>query len=669
MSKENQLLIKDVEMFDIDFQTLKPSDFEEGLSISLEKSIDEFNHINKIKNHTFEQLFHYPEASRLLAIFNLLGTLNGLVNNEEYRNIFEKYNEKLTLQFLEWNFDKKNYRNLEAYSRGDDFQKQPIIRQKIVLKTISDLRRSGINLPNNEQRKFKKVSQKLSNLVMKFSNNVTDSQNELRFVVNKNALKGLSDRAIKNIEHVSKQNNLPEGKYLIDELSGSLSEVMSDVRNQGIRKKIYNARKNRCLKGKYNTTKLIEQIYKLKQESAHILGYDSVAHEVLVDNMAGTPDAVKKFIDELGNAALPHAREQFNELKNFGESLLKRPMQAWDVSYVSKKMEKKQAKLDSELIREYLPVKHVIQALFDFCEEKFGITFKETEKVAWHEDVKLFNVYENGVLVGSLYMDLYMREGKRPGAWLSPICTARNNTCSKKDAVALLVCNAPKDISNPTFTLDEVVTLFHEMGHALHHLLSKVSEEFYSGFNHVEHDAVEFPSQLLDMFVYNEDVLRRISKHIETGKPLSNSLIAKIKDSKRFLGALQIMRTLQFSDMDITLYLQKDKHPFEVEREIKEKWAVNPHQDKDNYMMKTFMHIFCGGYSAGYYGYQWAEVLSADAYQYLTEKVSRKESQKRFNDYKQYVLYTGGEQSMRNNYYDFTHFEPNVQSLIAQYIK
>lgn len=668
MNKENQILNNDVESFDVDFSKLNAKDFEEALAVSLDGASEEFEQVRKMKNHTFEELFGLPKVNQLLSVYGLLRNLVNLIENKEYREIYEKYGEILTGKFIEWNFDKKSFKNLEAYSRSSDYAKQPLIRQNIVQKNILDLKKSGIDLSNAEQKKFRKVSQRLSVLTNKFANNVTDAQKNLNFIVSKNSLRGLSDRAWANVEALRVQKGLPEEKCYIDEVSGLLTEVMSDVRNQSIRKKIYQARKKTCLSGKFNNTKLADTIYKLKQEKASILGYPSLAHQVLEDNMASTPENVLKFINELGNEALPHARAQFKEMTEFGEKLLKRPVEPWDIQYVTKKMKSKQLSLDANVVREYFPVEHVIKSLFDFCEEKFGVSFVQTTKSTWHEDVKVLNVVENGEVIGNLYMDLYKRDGKRPGAWLSPICTARDNTISKKKAVALLVCNAPKDVGESTFSIDEVVTLFHEMGHALHHLLSKVKEEFYSGFNHVQHDAIEFPSQLLDMFVFNEDVLKRISKNVRTGAPLSKSLITKIQKSKKFLGALQIMRTLQYSDMDMTLYLQHDKTPFEVENEIKEKWLVNPNYDKNLFLMKNFLHIFGGGYSAGYYGYQWAEVLSADAYRYLTEKVSKKENQARFDSYKRHVLYTGGEQTMSNNYYDFTKSEPNVKSLIEQYI-
>lgn len=667
MEEKNQLLIKDVESLNIDFNNLKPEDFEDALSKTLEKAVVEFDRINSIKNHKFDELFSYPEASRLMAIYNLLSTLNSLVKNIDYRNIFEKYNEILTVQFIKWNFDKKNYSNLELYAVSDDFQMQSIIRQNIVLKTIKELKKSGINLSSLDKKKFLSISKKIESLTLKFINNNTDSQEELYFIVNKSSLKGLNSRALANIESLRLEKGLSQDMCYINEISGLLSDAMLDVRKQGIRKKIYEARKKSCLSGKYNNTKIIDQIYKLKQQRAAILGYKSVAHEVLEHNMVKSPEAVQKFINDLGNATLPYARQQFEELKNFGENLLKRPMKPWDFSFVAKKMEKKNAKLDLDVIRNYFPVKHVVDSLFDFCEEKFSVTFREINKKTWNEDVRVYEVYENSVLVGTLYMDLYKREGKRPGAWLSAICSSRDNSIDSKKAVALLVCNTPKDINESTFSLDDVVTLFHEMGHALHHLLSKVKEQYYSGFNNVEQDAVEFPSQLLDMFVYNKNVLKRISKNVITGENLSNKLIKKIQDSKKFLGAIQIMRSLQYSDMDMSLYLQNEKHPFEIEKEITEKWIVNPDHDSENYIMKKFIHIFAG-YSAGYYGYQWAEVLSADAFNFLTEKVSKKESQKRFYDYKKHILYTGGETPMSINYHNFTKSEPNVKSLIKQYL-
>lgn len=665
----NELLSNNVRYFDVDFKKLTPEMFNEALEKRLELAKQEVQDLRSNKKPSFKELFYSPESSGFLNVLSMLYSLCSLKEDLDLRKVLETYEEKWTEFYMSCMFDEKLFKKTEAFVVTDEFKNLNKVRQKMVLKYIEKWRENGVGLPGVEKKKFTKITEKLNKLKFKFKNNNTDANKDMFLIVSKNSLKGLSERSWKNAEKLSKEKNMPEGKIYIDEISGLFSDVMKDVRNEGVRKRIYNMRKNKCLKGKFSNVKLINEIYKLNQEKAKILGYKNVVDMQVHENMAETPEKVREFIDTLGSAAQEVARKDMKALNDFGRNLLKREMKFWDTSYVMNKMEKKLAKLDSEELRKYFPVSKVIEGLFKFCEDKFNVRFVEDKtKSLWHDDVTFYNVYEGDNHIGGIFFDLFKREGKSGGAWLSPICSSRNNDIDQAKAYAMLVCNSSKDEGTPTFSFYEVETLFHEMGHGLHHLLSKAQEEYYSGFNNVQFDAIEFPSQLLEMFTYNQDVLKMISSHVETGEPLNARWIKKIQESKKFMGSLTVMTTLTFSDIDHSIYTQFDEHPFDIEKLVKSKWQINDIIDTEMYMTKTFGHIFAGGYKGNYYVYQWAEVLSADAYQYLTEKVSKSEIQKRFDKYKTCVLYTGGEESMANNYRDFVGRDPEVKALLEQYI-
>lgn len=665
----NPLLSSDIASFHVDFKKLVPSMFSQAYDYLLEKAQAEIDTTLHISDPSFKELFYHPNYERLTDLHHLLCSLNALIENEEMRKIEEKYSPILSEKITLWSLDKHMFDKIVDFTKTNHFANLSLSRKKMIEKIIKDLKNSGIDLPIKQKRQLAKLNQKLSILTQKFQNNITDAQEQLSFIVKPSELKGLSERAMRNAVNLSKEEDIEDGKLLITESSGLISNVMENCTSFRLKKKIYNHKKRLCTKGKFNNTKLIDKIYRLEQEIATLLGYETYAHMAVEDNMAKTPKIVLEFLDKLGNTAFPYAQKEVEEVNNFGQRILSREPQWWDHDYILDQMKKQNLNIDSEKIRKYFPVEHVLQGLFNFCKEKFDVSFIQNKsRPVWHEDVIFFDVYEGTTLIGGIFIDLYKRPGKTPGAWLDPLANYENNDIAQVKPVALLVCNAPKDIGQKsTFEIDEIVTLFHEMGHALHHLLSKVDEEFFSGFNNVEHDAVELPSQLLENFVYQKDILKKISCHIESNLPISDEMILQIQKSKKFLGATVIISMVRYAEMDMNLYLQKTKHPYELEEESMKKWQISKKVDFQRKRMPVFSHIFGGGYAAGYYAYQWAEVLAADGLDYLTS-VQGVEQQDRFDKYKNEILYTGGARSMQDNYIAFTGKPANPEYLIKSYI-
>lgn len=668
MSK-NLLLTSDLSALDVDFSQITDDNFIEAYELFLQESQEEFDGLLKIKNPEYKDLFADGAMQKLMSLHHLMGSLNALMENEKLREIEEKYSGILSLKFTQWSLSSKVYKKIELFTQTKEYEGLSELRKKMIQKTLKDLKSSGVNLPAKEKKQLAKLNQKLVKLGQKFQNNITDSQQQLSFIVGNKELKGLPERSINNAKEIAKQKNMKPSRYYINESSGLIDDVLVHSENEAIRKKIYLKRRSLATEGKYNNSKVIDQIYKLKQEVSSLLGYKDFAHMVLEDQMAKQPQAVLEFLDKLGTIALPYAKKETQQIDEYGQKLLNRKVEWWDRDYVANNIVKKQFNFDPEEVRKYFPVDKVINGLFDLCKEMFEVEFVENkDKKTWHSDVKYFDVYESEKHIGGIFMDIYKRPGKTPGAWLDPICTYENHDLMQKKPISLLVCNAPKDEGQiPTFEVEEVVTLFHEMGHGLHHLLSKVEEGFYSGFNNVEQDAVEIPSQLMENFVYEKDVLKKITSHIETSAQLPDDLIEKIVNAKKFLGASMIVGMVRFSEMDLRLYMQKEKHPFEIEAEAMEKWKTTDNYDKNRRRMAIFSHIFGGGYAAGYYSYQWAEVYAADGYNYINS-TNENERKERLKKYKEEILYTGGKQSMKDNYALFKHTEVDLKHLINSYM-
>lgn len=671
---QNALLTANLSSFDVDFKQLTEEAFVESYDFFLKKSQEEFDAVIKKKSPTYKDFFEDGFSQKLMDLHHLLGSLNTLVENEAFRKIEEKYSSILTLKFTQWSLNSTIYKKMQAFTKTPEYESLSDLRKKMIQKTLKELKTSGVDLDANKKKQLAKINQKLAKLSQKFQNNITDSQDQLSFLIGEKELKGLSERSINNAKEISKEiaknMDFKEGRYYIDQSSGLINDVMSNSENEAIRKRIYIKRRGLATKGKYDNTFLIEKIYKLKQEVSALLGYKDYAHMTLEDQMAKTPKSALDFLEKLGNIAIPYAKQEAQLIREFGKNLLGRNVEWWDHEYVANKVIKNNFQIDPENIRQYFPVNKVIGGLLDLCKSLFDVEFVENKsKNTWHEDVRYFDVYESKKHIGGMFMDIYKRPGKTPGAWLDPLCTYEHNDLAQTKPVALLVCNAPKDsCQESTFELDEVVTLFHEMGHGLHHLLSKVEEEFYSGFNNVEQDAVEIPSQLMENFVYEKEVLKNITSHIKTKEPIPDELIEKIIKSKKFMGATVIVNMVRFSEMDMTLYMQNTKHPYDVEVEAMQKWKITENIDKDRRRMAMFSHIFSGGYAAGYYSYQWAEVYAADGYNYI-KSGTEEERKERLRKYKEEILYTGGKQSMKDNYALFKPSEVDLKHLINNYIE
>jgi oligopeptidase A len=533
------------------------------------------------------------------------------------------------------------------------------IQKKVLENEIRDFELGGCGLNNEIKDELKQINLKLSSLSNTFSQNLLDATNAFEMVVDDfEDVKEIpqSDLDIARFEQEGKT------KYKFTLQMPSYLAYMTYGNNQKLREKIYKAYTTRASENE----KIIDEILDLKRKKANILGFENFAQYSLATKMAKSEEEVVSFLYELALKAKDKAKEEIQEVEKLAQKDGIKKLQSYDMAYYSEKLKKAKYDIDQEYYKPYFEQSSVLHGFFNFLNKLFDIEFKAVQTPAWDEKVKVFDIYEQNEAIARIYMDLEARKDKQGGAWMnnwhSHYKDSQGNT---KLPTAFIVCNfAPSSEKTPSLLRhDDVVTLFHEMGHALHHLLSKVEEPFVSGISGVAWDCVEFPSQFLEYFSYDKEVLKLFAKHYQTKEVLSDEAIDKIIKARNFQSSLALIRQIEFALFDFKLYqgLYKGKEVQALLDEIREE--ISPLLPPSyNRFQHGFAHIFAGGYSAGYYSYKWAEVLSADAfYLFLNSSVFNKELALK---YKTTILQNGGCKNMDELYFEFAHKQPSVDSLL-----
>jgi oligopeptidase A len=417
----------------------------------------------------------------------------------------------------------------------------------------------------------------------------------------------------------------------------------------------------------WDNTPLIARIVEWRGELAGLLGYRNFAEVSLVPKMAESPQQVLAFLEDLARRARPFAEKDVAELREFARRELGiAELQSWDVAYASEKLRVERYAFSEQEVKQYFPEEVAVQGLFRVAETLYGIRIKAAEAPRWHEDVRFYEIRDSaGALVGQFYMDLYARDTKRGGAWMDDAITRRRKGNALQTPVAYLTCNFSRPVGGrpALFTHDEVLTLFHEFGHGLHHLLTRIDDLGVSGLNGVEWDAVELPSQFMENFCWEWDVLRHMTRHIDTAAPLPRALFDKMVAAKNFQSGLGMLRQLEFAVFDMRLHAeyQPGRTALQLLDEVRGRIAVL-RPPAYNRFPNNFSHIFAGGYAAGYYSYKWAEVLSADAYAFFEEHgILDRKSGERFRDE---ILAVGGSRPAAESFRAFRGREPTVDALL-----
>ncbi|MGJ0312522.1 M3 family metallopeptidase [Aliarcobacter cryaerophilus] len=628
----------------------------------LNNSRVEVEKLLEIKNKTYKNfVLPFAEIGEkinefITPIFHLDSVKNSKITSKVYEEclpLISKYeseirqNENIYTSF-------KNIQSNEKSTLNN-------IQLKVLENEIRDFELSGCQLENNKKQRLEEIDLALGELSHKFSQNILEATNSFSLIIeNFEDVKEIpkSDLELAKFEEDGKT------KYKFTLQMPSYIAYMTYGTSRQKREELYKAYTTRAPQN----GEIIEKILALKDEKVKILGFKNYASYSLATKMANSEDDVINFLEELGNKAKEEAIKELEEIKQIAKEDGVDDFRASDISFYSEKLKKAQYDIDEEYYRPYFEQNSVLNGFFTALNELFDIEFKSSNASSWDEKVKVYDILENNKTIARIYIDLEARDDKRGGAWMNnwhSYYKDSNNNINLP--TAYIVGNFPQSTKDIPSLLrhSDVVTLFHEMGHALHHLLSKVEEPTVSGISGVAWDVVEFPSQFLEYFSYDRDILKLFAKHYQTGEVLDDEAISRLIKAKNFQSSMATVRQIEFALFDFKLHQKLYKTEFEIQEllnSIRDKFSVikTPEYNK---FQNSFSHIFSGGYSAGYYSYKWAEVISADAfYMFLDSKnVLNKELGLK---YKNCVLSCGGSENMDKLFFDFAQREPKIDSLL-----
>ena len=628
----------------------------------LEQSREEIKNLLAIENKTYKNfVLPFQEIGErinefITPIFHIDSVKNSEITSKVYEEclpIISKYESEIN--------QNENIYNALKYIQYNENNTLNSIQKKVLENEIRDFELSGCNLEKEKKQRLEELDLQLSELSHKFSQNLLKATNSYSLIIeNFEDVKGIPDSDLELAKFVEDGKS----KYKFTLHMPSYIAFMTYSTSREKREELYKAYTTRAPEN----GKIIEELLKLKEEKVKILGFSNFAQYSLATKMAKSEDEVIKFLEELGNKAKPKAIKEFEEIKELALKDGINDFRASDIAFYSEKLKKAQYDLDEEYYRPYFEQNSVLNGFFEFLYKMFNIKFTKVESKAWDEKVQVYNISENNQIIARIYIDLESRSDKRGGAWMNNWHSYYRTSDDKiKLPTAYIVGNFPQSTKDIPSLLrhSDVVTLFHEMGHALHHLLSKVDEPFVSGISGVAWDVVEFPSQFLEYFSYDKDVLKLFAKHYKTGEVLDDEAINRLIKARNFQSSMATVRQIEFALFDFKLYQELYKKEEQIQKlldEVREKFAViiPPSYNK---FQNGFSHIFAGGYSAGYYSYKWAELLSADAF-YMFIESGNIFNQELGLKYKECVLSKGGSYNMDKLFYNFAKREPKVDSLL-----
>ncbi|MGQ0751923.1 MAG: M3 family metallopeptidase [Betaproteobacteria bacterium] len=608
---------------------------------------------------------------RLSRAWGQVGHLNAVMNSPDLRDTYNANLPKITQYYTELSQHPGLFQKFKTLAASPGFAQLTSAQRKIVANELRDFRLGGAELPAGRKARFMAIRERLSQISSRFSDNLLDATNAFaHYVEDERDLSGIPDDVRRAAREAARAEGRDGWKFTLH--APSYLPVMQYADDRRFRELMYRAYVTRAAeydKPEWDNTALMAEIVKLRLEMARLLGFKNYAEYSLEPKMAESPEQVLGFLGELAARARAYAERDLRELAAYGHDKLGLDtLEAWDLAYASEKLRMARYAFSDQEVKQYFPETTVLPGMFRLVETLYGLRITPAEAPKWHEDVRFFAIHDrSGTLVGQFYADLYARPSKRGGAWMDEAITRRLKAGRVQAPVAYLNCNFSAPIAGKPalFTHDEVITLFHEFGHGLHHLMTRVDHLGVSGINGVEWDAVELPSQFMENFCWEWDVLQPMTRHAGTGAPLPRALFDKMVAAKNFQGGLQTVRQLEFALFDLHLHHDYDpdgaRSVLQLLDEIRARVAVI-HPPAYNRFPNSFSHIFAGGYAAGYYSYKWAEVLSADAYSLFEETgVLNPDTGRRFWDE---ILGVGGSRPALESFKAFRGREPRIDALL-----
>jgi oligopeptidase A len=636
---------------------------------------------------------------RLSRAWGPVGHLNAVMNSPELREAYNAALPLMTQYYAELGQNLELFNKFKALHNSTEFETLTATRRKIIENELRDFRLGGAELPDDKKSRYMEIQERQSELSSRFSDNLLDATNDYTLIVeSRGELNGLPEDALQTAHEAA----IAAGKtgWLFTLKAPSYLPVMQFADNRELRERIYRAYATRASEfGKvdWDNSPLMNEIVQLRGEEARLLGFNNFGELSLAAKMAESPKQVIEFMRELALRSRPFAEKDLVELREFAQTALGlNELHSWDTTYASEKLREQRYAFSEQEVKEYFPEDAVLSGLFKLVETLYGLKIVEAAAPIWHETVRFFDIRDaQDTLVGQFYFDLYARSSKRGGAWMDDVITRRRLAGGNdrlpllnplpqageeaieslrefhdgiiQTPVAYMNCNfsAPVGGKLAVFTHDEVITLFHEFGHGLHHLLTEVEDLGVSGINGMEWDAVELPSQFMENYCWEWDVLRAMTRHVTTGESLPRALFDKMLAAKNFQSGLQSLRQIEFALFDMLMHSDYDatgnKTILQLLDEVRAEVAVLI-PPEFNRFPHSFSHIFAGGYGAGYYSYKWAEVLSADAYSLFEEHgVLNPDVGARFRSQ---VLAVGGSRNAMDSFTAFRGREPSIDALL-----
>ena len=659
------------------FSRIKPEHAEPAVSQVIEenrRAVAEL--LERADGYRWDNLVEPLERleERLSRVWSPISHMNSVVNTEALRAAYNACLAKLSDYATEMGQNEALFSAFKQIAEGDEYSRLDVAQKRIIDNALRDFRLSGVDLPEDQKARYKQIMQELSALNSKFEEHVLDATHAWKLQIDdETRLAGLPDSA----KAMARQTAEREGRegWLFTLEFPSYLPVMMYADDRELRREMYTAFVTRASDegphaGQWDNTPVMEQILALRHEAARLLGFANYAERSIATKMAASTDQVLAFLNDLAERALPMARKELDEVRAFAQAQFGAgELEAWDIPYYSEKLRQHRYAITQEELKPYFPEDRVLSGMFRVVNKLYGIEITEIEGVdTWHEDVRFFEIEDvHGNVRGQFYLDLYARPHKRGGAWMDDCITRMRMEEGVQVPVAYLTCNfsAPIGDDPALFTHDEVLTLFHEFGHGLHHMLTRVDYPSVAGISGVAWDAVELPSQFMENWCWQREALNFIAGHYQSGEPLPDEMFEKMVAAKNFQSALQMVRQLEFSIFDFRLHLEYDPAKGgridEILQQVRDQVAVI-HPPSFNRFPHSFSHIFAGGYAAGYYSYKWAEVLSADAFAQFEENgIFDRETGLRFLAA---ILEQGGSRDPMELFVEFRGREPTIDALL-----
>ncbi|HEY0941304.1 MAG TPA: M3 family metallopeptidase [Steroidobacter sp.] len=654
------------------FSAIKPAEVEGNLRALLDSNRAELERLLATDNPTWQSVIVPLEEMqhRLSRTWSPIGHMNGVVNSDELR---AAYNACLPL-LTAWNTDlAQNERLYKAYETvlKNEGAQLTSGQRKLVENALRDFRLAGVALPPDKKQRYKALVEQLATLQSKFDENVMDATNAWsRHLTEQQEIAGLPKPIVERARAAAEAKQLSGWLFTLD--APNYQAVMMHAAHEPLRRDFYHGWSTRASdqdgnEGRWDNTALMEQILAVRHEVAGLVGFPNYAEYSLATKMASSVPEVRSFLEQLAAKSKPIAQQEFEQLTKFAG----RELNAWDVAFYAEKLKRERFDLSEEALRPYFPLPRVLSGMFSVAEKLYGVKIVERGGVdIYHPDVRFYDILNaDGSLRGGFFVDLYARPKKRGGAWMDE-CVGRKRLGGPTSLpVAYLVCNfMPPVGSQPSLlTHSEVVTMFHEFGHGLHHMLTRVDYPSIAGINGVAWDAVELPSQFMENFAWRAEVIPMISAHVETGEPLPEAELNRLLGTRTFQAAMQTVRQLEFALFDLRIHSElvpgAPSRIMEILQEVRAQVAVVK-PPEFNRFAHSFQHIFSGGYAAGYYSYKWAEVLAADAFSAFEEGGIFNPAVS--NKFLSSILEQGGSRDAMEAFVEFRGRKPKIEPLLKQ---